>query len=93
MNNLNTICDYVEVFVPCGKVGVGDFYTIHDKLFKELKIGDEFRIKLHGECTNYCHDMYGRERFICASDAYYENLRGWIVDLELNTNDEDEYYE
>lgn len=82
MNSFCTICENVEVFVPTGKVGLTEFYTIYDKPFSQLKKGDEFRIKLYGESTNYCHDMFGRERFICASDAYYEDLMGWTVELE-----------
>lgn len=57
------------------------FYNIRTIKFNELKAEDVFRIKVYGESTNYCHDMFGREYFKCMSDAKYDSLSGWSVEL------------
>lgn len=57
------------------------FYNLRTILFSELKKDDTFRIKVYGESTNFCHDMFGREYFRCMSNATYNNLSGWSVEL------------
>lgn len=82
MYNINTIMEDVEVLVPYSKLGSTVFNTYCDRKFSELKCGDVFRIKLHGDSTNYCCDMIGRENFICVSDAKYNELKKWSVEIE-----------
>lgn len=82
MNNINTLMEDVEVLVPYSKLGSAVFHTYCDRKFSELKCGDVFRIKIFGESTNYCYDMVGREEFTCISDAKYDRLKGWSVEIE-----------
>jgi hypothetical protein len=78
-----------ELLTNCSEVELQEF-TIENRLpfynlktipFSQLKKGDAFRMKVHGESTNYCYDMFGREYFRCAGDAYYDEFKGWSVEL------------
>jgi len=80
MGELLTNCSEVELqeFTLENKI---PFYNLKTIPFSQLKKDDWFRIKVYGESTNYCHDMFGREYFRCMSDAEYNEFSGWKVDI------------
>lgn len=80
MGYMCTIEYDVELLYICDYMNGIPFYSFKLYNFKDLKKGDKFRLRLsETEQMTRCSD---KEVYTCASDAYYDNLTGWKVELE-----------
>lgn len=81
MGHVCTVVNDIELLYVVGCVNNVPFKSYKDYSFRDLKKGDVFRLKV-GEQNELVRDFYGSETFTCASDAYYDELTGWKVELE-----------
>lgn len=81
MNSMMSVDSFVELRYNIGNSDEHSIWGFKKILLSDLRKGDIFRYETT-EQREMIIDTFGYELFTCKSDAKYDDLRKWSVEIE-----------